>query len=84
MVMSVGVWEGRIGMEVAVLVGGGRVAVDGVSVFVSVITGWMMGEEVISGVVGATALVWVAEDRLATGDGLERVQAERKYPAAKR
>jgi hypothetical protein len=71
-------------MEVAVMVGGGRVAVDGIPVFVSVITGWMVGEEVISRVVGATALVWVGEDRLATGDGLERLQAEKKDPAARR
>jgi hypothetical protein len=71
-------------MEVAVLVEGGRVAVDGISVFVSMITGWTVGEEVISRVVGAIALVWVGADRLATGGGLGRLQAERKHPAAKR
>ena len=65
-------------MEVAVLVGGGRVAVDGISVLVSVITGWMVGEEVIGRLVGATALVGAGEGRLAVGDGWAKLQAEKK------
>jgi hypothetical protein len=82
--MSVGVWEGRTGMEVTVLVGGGRVAVDGIAVLVTVIIGWMVGEEVIGRLVRVAKPAGVGEDRLATGDGLGKLHEEMKHPAAKR
>jgi hypothetical protein len=71
-------------MGVPVLVGGRRVAVDGISVLVTVIMGWMVGEEVISKMAEATAFVGVEADRLEAVDGLERLQAEKKHPAARR
>ncbi len=76
--MSVGVGEGRTGMEVAALVVGGRVTVERIAVLVTVIAGRMMGEEVVSRMVG------VGEDRLAIGVGFGRLQEEMKHPAAKR
>ena len=82
--MSVGVGVGSAGMGVPVLVGGRRVAVDGISVLVTVIMGWMVGEEVISKMAEATAFVGVEADRLEAVDGLERLQAEKKHPAARR
>ena len=71
-------------MGVPVLVGGRRVAVDGISVSVGVISGCIVGEKAICNVAGATALVWGEGDRLATVDGLAGLQAEKKHPATRR